>query len=155
MKLWNIQKNKDNEFKKVEGYIVDDEFKEGIYQKHRDMSIMFINNKLEDKYLITELHSGFRYMCNHAMLNFFNRKMEKDEGKNKIVLTREDYIKGINLLDLEMRMKFKIFKAFKVVNTSHDVLGLYQQVIKDDQMDITFRNIAKVIIEEKVKKMRE
>ena len=152
IKLWNIQKNKDNEFKKVEGYIVDNEFKEGIYQKHRDMSVMFP----DDKYLITELHSGFRYMCCHAMLNMFNRKTEKDEEKNKIVITREDYVVALNLLDLEMRMKYKIFKTHKIVNTSSDVLGLYNSIIKDDSIDITFRNIAKVFIEEKIsKKMRE
>ena len=152
MKLWNIQKGKDNEFKKIEGYIVDNEFKEGIYQKHRDMSMLFS----DDKYLITELHSGFRYMCCHAMLNIFNRKTEKDDGKNKIVITREDYITALNLLDLEMRMKYKIFKTHKIVNTSSDVLGLYNSIIKDDTMDITFRNIAKVMIEDKIgKKMKE
>src|SRR3990167_7087002 len=147
MKLWNIQKGKDSEFKKIEGYIVEDEFKEGIYQKHRDMSFLFS----DDKYLYTELHSGFRYMCNHAMLNMFNRKTEK----NRIVITREDYIVGINLLDLEMRMKYKIFKAYKIVNTSSDVLGLYNSIIKDDTMDITFRDIAKVFIEEEFKKMKK
>ena len=147
MKLWNIQKVKDNEFKKIEGYIVEDEFKEGIYQKHRDMSGIFS----DDKYLITELHSGFRYMCNHAMLNMFNRKTEK----NKIVIAREDYIVGINLLDLEMRMKYKIFKAYKIVNASSDVLGLYNSIINDDTMDITFKSIAKVFIEEEFKKMKK
>ena len=147
MKLWNIQKGKDNEFKKIEGYIVEDEFKEGIYQKHRDMSGIFS----DDKYLITELHSGFRYMCNHAMLNMFSRKTEN----NKIVIAREDYIVGINLLDLEMRMKYKIFKAYKIVNASSDVLGLYNSIINDDTMDITFKSIAKVFIEEEFKKMKK
>ena len=85
----------------------------------------------------------------------FNRKTEKNEGTNKIVITREDYIVGLNLLDLEMRMKYKIFKAYKIVNASSDVLGLYNSIIKDDTMDITFRDIAKVFIEEKVKKMKE
>ena len=152
MKLWNIQKGKDNEFKKIDGYIVEEEFKEGIYQEHRKLSLMFS----DDKYLITELHSGFRYMCNHAMLNMFNRKIEKDSGQNKIVITREDYIVGLNLLDLEMRMKGKIFRAYKIVNTSSDVLGLYNSIIKDDTMDITFKNIATVFIEEKIgKKMKE
>ena len=151
MKLWNIQKGKDSEFKKIDGYIVEEEFKEGIYQEHRKLSLMFS----DDKYLITELHSGFRYMCNHAMLNMFNRKIEKDSGQNKIVITREDYIVGLNLLDLEMRMKGKIFRAYKIVNASSDVLGLYNSIIKDDTMDITFKNIAKVFIEEKAKKMKE
>ena len=152
MKIWNIQKGKDNEFEKIEGYIVDNEFKDGIYQKHRDLSLMFS----DDKYLITELHSGFRYMCCHAMLNMFNRKTENDEGKNKIVIKREDYIEALNLLDLEMRMKYRIFKSHKIVHTSSDVLGLYNSILKDNDMDLTFKSIAKVFIEEKIgKKMKE
>lgn len=148
LKLWNIQKGKDKEFNKVDGYIVDEQFKEGIYYKHRDMSKMFP----DDKYLIAELHSGFRYLCSHAMLNFFNRKKEK----NKIVIEREDYEKALSLLDLEMRMKAKIFRSNKIVRLTTDVIGLYKSIENDDQLDITFKNLTEIFIREKISnKMRE
>lgn len=147
-KIYDIQKEKDNEFEAVEGYIVDDKFKEGIYETHKRLSLPF----RDDKYLVTELQSGFRYMCNHAMLNFFNRKREKSGFANRIVINENDFEIAKKLLEIEMRTKFYIYTSNKSIKTRTNILELYNSVMNNDNMDVTYKNIAKIFLEKEIRK---
>ena len=147
-KIYNIQKGNDDEFEPVEGYIVDEKFKDKIYEKHRELSSPFKN----EQYLVTELQSGFRYMCNHAMLNIFNRKIEDRGFARRIVIEEEDFEIAKNLMEMEMRMKFFIYTSNRAVKTSTNVLQLYNSILNNTEMDVTYKNIARIFLEEAIGK---
>jgi len=147
-KIYNIQKGNDNEFEPVEGYIVDEKFKDGIYERHKELSSPFKN----EQYLVTELQSGFRYMCNHAMLNLFNRKIENKGFERRIAIEEDDFEIAKNLMEMEMRMKFFIYTCNRAVKTSTNVLQLYNSILNNTEMDITYKNIAKVFLEDAIGK---
>lgn len=150
-KIYNIQKGNDEEFKPIDGYIVDGRFKNGIYEKHKELSNPF----KDDQYLVTELQSGFRYMCSHAMLNLFSRKIEGKKDR-KIVIEEEDFQIAKNLMEMEMRMKFFVYTSSRAVKTATNVLQLYNSILNNTQMDITYKNIAKIFLEDAIgKKIKE
>lgn len=147
-KIINVQLENDEEFEKVTGYVVDDRFKQGIRDIHANLLLKFP----ESRYAISELHSGFRYLVTSAMLNLFNRKIEKNGNENNIVVTKEDYERAKKLLYLEMKMKYYIYSSYDYILTDSNTDRLYNQV--NNIEDNVYRNIAKIFLQDKMSKKK-
>lgn len=143
-KIINIQLGHDDEFKKITGYVVKDDYVWGIREMHKKLSEHLPN----DKYLMTELHAGFRFLVNSAMLNFFNRKKEMNGEENNIVIEEQDFEVAKQLMYMEMKMKSYIYNCFDEMMSDSNISRLYDKV--NNVEDNIYRGIAKIFLQERV-----
>lgn len=139
-KLWNIQHNKDRDFEKIGGWVLEDTFKWTIFKRWESLKDEL---RIPDEiYIIRELQSAYKYLYASSMLNIFNRKIEE----NKLVPNREDLDLAIQLFVNELRMKMKIWDLDKMLNQVRDVNSLYNRIINDDNIPNLTKRIAKALV---------
>ena len=154
-KIQEIQKEQNEKFSKIDGYIVNDNIKRTLQQRWKHI---FELPFPEDSYFTRELQSPFRYICCSAMLNIFNREIVKSDGKRFIVPNDIDLSLAEKLFSIEMKMKFHIMVLDKMVNDAQgkDVLRLYERISGDTKLDYEFKQVGKIFIEQKLnKKIKE
>lgn len=145
-KLINIQLGNDDEFKKITGYVVDNKFVWGIREWHKKL----LGGFPDDKYAITELHSGFRFLANSSILNYFNRKREIDNNECKIVIDENDYEVAKQLMYVEMKMKYYIYSSMEEIGQNSSISRLYERV--NNIEDNVYKNVARIFLNDKVRK---
>ena len=135
LKLFNIQRGIDREFKgkKIDSYIVEKKFVDELNEYHGKLTKLFPKGMS----LITELQSGFRYMFSHAMLNYFNRKIESDKNKNKIVIDEIDCEIAKGLLYREMMTKSMLITIRNTLD-SKNIDEIHEGIMTDDNSELAF-----------------
>jgi len=144
-RLWDIQKNKNNDFPPITGFVVDKKIRDAMFAhwQYLNDSLLFPN----DTYLIRENHSGYRYICASAMLELFSRKIEN----NEIVVTQHDLERAKNLLTIEMQMKCNILNLDKIMREQNDVVRLYKSVVENEELDYSVRKLGELMMKERGK----
>lgn len=154
-KISDIQKEQNEKFVKIDGYLVSDQAKAKLQSRWKQI---FELPFPEDSYFTRELQSPFRYLCCSAMLNLFNREVVKQDGKRLVVPNATDLELAEKLFSIEMKMKFHIMVLDKMVNDSQgkDVLRLYERISTDSKLDFEFKQVGRIFVEDKLnKKLKE
>lgn len=149
-KIYNIQKGRDEQNKKIDGYVVSEEQKK-VFQKL--WVKIFDLNFPEDSYFNRELHSPFRYLCCSAMLNYFNREIVVENGKSLIIPNDQDLQLSKKLFKIEMIMKYHIMRLDSLVDDAKgkDVLRLYEQIQDSGDLAYEVKQIGKIFLDSKLK----
>lgn len=154
-KIHDIQKEQNDKFSKIDGYLVNDIVRNKLKTRWKQI---FELPFPEDNYFTRELQSPFRYLCCSAMLNIFNREITRHEGKRLIIPNNTDLEIAEKLFSIEMKMKFHIMVLDKMVNDAQgkDVLRLYERISQDSKLDYEFKQVGKIFVEEKLnRKIKE
>lgn len=109
-KLYKIQEGTDKDFAPIEGYI----FSENINNEVKSF-IKPLVKSIFDRWAIPgfrETEEFFRFLCSHAFLNIFNRKIED----RKIVITQQDLNIAKILIKREIYTKYVILKAIENID---------------------------------------
>jgi len=106
--IYQVQLGKNRDFKRIDGYIFDDVYRESIYKKWK--ATLDAVNPLSSFNWFRELLSGFRYMASSAILNMANRKIEEEKGKRYIVPNKSDLRIGMFLMANEIGLKSYLLK---------------------------------------------
>ena len=154
-KIFDIQKEQNDKFSKIDGYLVSDKAKMRLMQRWKQI---FELPFPEDSYLTRDIQSPYRYLSCSAMLNIFNREIVKQDGQRLIVPNDLDLELTEKLFSIEMKMKFHIMTLNNWVNNAHgkEVLRLYEMISNDNKLGYEFKQIGKIFVEEKLnKKLKE
>lgn len=141
--LFKIQLNRHDTIDRVTGYKVKPEFKKKIFDVWGPL--VKPQTKKTKFSFFRELHQGYRYMCAHAFLNVFNRKIED----GKIVIQEEDVNVAIELMEKELQTKFEVLSCSSVVSeqrlkTTKD-LAEYVEKVKQAKVNVNEDSFNKAI----------
>ena len=155
-KIAEVQKNHNDKFPKIDGYLVDDKVKNELFRAW--IEIMEKNQYPEDQYLTREFYSIMKYMCNSAILNMFNREIVKQNQQRLIVPNRHDIGLAKSLFNNEMKAKYNILTLSQMASNikRENAIKFYEYVRDNDEISYEYKQIGKIFAEQKIeKKIRE
>ena len=151
-KIAEIQKNHNDKFPRIEGYLVDEKVKNELFRAW--LEIMEKNQYPEDQYLTREFYSIMKYMCNSAILNMFNREVSKQNGQRVIVPNRQDIELAKSLFNNEMEAKYNILTLSMMASNirRENAIKFYDYVRNNDAISHEYKQIGKIFAEQKIEK---
>ena len=150
--IFEIQKNHNETFPKIDGYHVDKKFMDELYRSW--LEILDKNNFPDDQYLTREFNSLIKYMCVSAMLNIFNRELVKSNNQRLIVPNRIDVELAKSLFNNEMSVKYNIMTLSNMANNikREHAIKFYEYVRDNDNIAHEYKQIGKIFAEQKIEK---
>ena len=144
-RIFEIQNEQNDDFKKVEGYIIDQPLRQKIYELWNKCFEMGFP---EDNQFNRELHDIFRFLCASAMLNMFTRKIENVGGKRMIVPNHLDFEVAKNLFIIEMGFKWHVAKLMGWLSGQNaNIVNMYNSIKDNPRIQHGIKQLYKIHID--------
>lgn len=132
--------------KRVIGYELKDEFKDGLYNQWNSMTSKYVTELGLN--FFRELWDGMRFLVSHAFLNYFNREI-KD---GILIPTKEDYDVALNLMKQSIKFKFRLIRSESFAKGLKDAKD-FNMLMRSEKIPEQVKDMIRGLVEVKGSKV--
>lgn len=133
-----IQEGEHEKIKKINGYVIEQKFKDDAYKEWEKMTSPIV--KETNFNFIRGLQEFFRFLVAHAFLNIHNRKVEN----GKLYPNGEDFSVALDLMVKTIQVQYDILKTERFAQSLKNLAEL-QVVLSSSKLDPKFKNYLKFL----------